>query len=40
MDFLKRSKKYRKADIEELDKTADNSGSLWEEFIREREAGL
>lgn len=34
MDFLRRSKKHRKADIEELDKTADNSGSLWEEFIR------
>ena len=34
LDFLRQSKKHRKADIEELDKTADNSGSLWEEFIK------
>lgn len=34
LDFLRRSKRYKRAELQELDRNPEDSGSLWEDFIK------
>lgn len=34
LDFLRRNKKYKRAELQELDRNHEDSGSLWEDFIK------
>lgn len=34
LDFLRRNKKYKRAELQELDRNPEDSGSLWEDFIK------
>lgn len=34
LDFLRRSKRYKRAELQELDRNHEDSGSLWEDFIK------
>lgn len=34
LDFLRRNKRYKRAELQELDRNPEDSGSLWEDFIK------
>lgn len=34
LDFLRRNKRYKREELQELDRNPEDSGSLWEDFIK------
>lgn len=34
LDFLRRNKRYKRTELQELDRNPEDSGSLWEDFIK------
>lgn len=34
LDFLRRNKRYKRAELQELDRNPEDNGSLWEDFIK------
>lgn len=34
LDFLRRNKRYKRAELQEMDRNPEDSGSLWEDFIK------